>query len=155
MIISRDTPSWPEVVGMDANRKTSKDRGSRSISHSPSRKMSTEKADGSRSDGEGGLLLTNPMACEEDSPGSPRQTAAYVDKPATSKSSKSRPKSPSFLRLLVGSFRSKHGEATEEHPAPSVSPPVILQPAGSISDNEEVKCYTCAFSGVYWEMGNK
>lgn len=136
---------------MDASRRQSRDRGSKSTSHSPSRRMSVDK-EGSKSDSEGGLFLANPMACEEDSPGSPRQTNAFVDKPASTKSSKSRPKSPSFLRLLVDSFRSKqsYGEANDDQSLPtSISttslppaaaavpqqPPAILAPADF--DNEE------------------
>lgn len=126
------------------------------MSHSP-RKVSMEK-EGSKSDSEGGLLLANPNACEEDSPTSPRQTAALPDKP---KPLKSRPKSPSFLRMLVGSFRSKQstGEGSEElrdqagtitstttvsPPSPVATVPTIAlataADCNSLSDPEEVRC---------------
>lgn len=108
--------------------------------------------EGTKRDSEGGgLLLTNPMACEEaDSPTSPRQTVALLDKPSSSKGLKSRPKSPSFLRLLVGSFRSKqsYGETSEEQrevqtattvtTIPQPLPAIPAQDSNSLSDTEEV-----------------
>ena len=92
-------------------KKPHKDRGSGFKSpswRSPKRNTFMEKHSNSDNDNEGGLLLSNPMATEDDL-SSPRHPPINLEDrtPPMEKSNKlkTRTKSPSFIRMIMGSIR--------------------------------------------------